>query len=261
LEGLMLQTIPVHAEGARYTAPLLYLPELWAPARVWLPAATFFGHRGWEGELLELRGAGDLEMRTAGVIDHARRLPQPPVVIGHGAGALVALAASRRGGVAAAVLIAPLIPGSAPVRGLTRRWEALLALALGRPIPPPSPPAACRLFGEVPPGLEAETVRAVLDVVRGGPPSPARLDVPALVVAGALDPLLPPGAAAGLAASLGADLIEIPGAGHWPILAPAWQRTVAAVHRWLVQRLGEPLLDLYADAMAERDAGGDPDAE
>jgi hypothetical protein len=26
------------------------------------------------------------------------------------------------------------------------------------------------------------------------------------------------------------------------------------VHRWLVRRLGEPLLDLYAETMAERDA-------
>jgi pimeloyl-ACP methyl ester carboxylesterase len=257
----MLRATPVHAESARYAAPLLYLPELWAPAEVWLPAATFFGHRGWEGELLELRGIGGLETRAAAVVDHASRLPRPPVVIGHGAGALVALAASRRGATAAAVLIAPLVPGSPPVRGLTRRWEALLALALGRAVPPPQPAAARRLFGEVPAGLDVEAARAVLDIVRGRRPTAAGLDVPTLVVAGERDPLLAPAAAAGLAASLAADVIEIPGAGHWPILAPAWQRTVTVVHRWLVQRLGEPLLDLYADAMAERDAGGETDAE
>jgi hypothetical protein len=36
-----------------------------------------------------------------------------------------------------------------------------------------------------------------------------------------------------------------------------WQGTVDLLHRWLVRRLGEPLLEFHAEAMAERDAGGD----
>jgi len=34
---------------------------------------------------------------------------------------------------------------------------------------------------------------------------------------------------------------------------------VTLVHRWLVQRLGEPLLETYAEAMAKREADDDAD--
>jgi pimeloyl-ACP methyl ester carboxylesterase len=253
----MLQATPVHAESARYSASLVLLPELWAPARIWLPAATFFGHRGWESELIELRGTGGLAERTAAVVDHVRRLQHPAALVGHGAGALVALAAAQAGVAAAVVLIAPLVPRSAGVRILTRRWDAVAALALGRAMPPPRDAAARRAFGELPAQLDVDSARAVLEAVRGEPPAPRPISVPALVVAGDRDPLLPAPAAAALASSLGADHVAIPGAAHWPILAPAWQRTVAEVHRWLVRRLGESLLDFYAEAMAERATDAD----
>jgi pimeloyl-ACP methyl ester carboxylesterase len=254
----MLRATPVHAESARYAASLLFLPELWTPAEVWRPVASFLGHRGWESELIHLRGAGDLRSRVESVVAHARRLPRPPILIGHGAGAIVALDSARTGAASAAVLIAPLVRGSAAVGALTRRWDAIAASLLGRSIPPPRGEAARRTFGESPDGLDVETARAVFDVVRGRPGTFRPVDVPTLVLAGAHDPLLPPDAAAGLAATLGAEHAEIAAAAHWPILAPAWQRTADTVHRWLVRRLGEPLLELYAEMMAERDpAEGD----
>jgi pimeloyl-ACP methyl ester carboxylesterase len=77
--------------------------------------------------------------------------------------------------------------------------------------------------------------------------------VPTLVVGGEYDPLLPRNAGIALASMLGAEHVEIPGAGHWPLLPPCWRSTVGIVHRWLVHRLGEPLLDLYAEAMADRE--------
>src|SRR5262245_42824001 len=252
----MLQAIPFPADSARYAASLLLLPDLWAPARLWQPMASFLGHRGWEGSLVELRGTGDMAARGAALAGLARVAPAAPVLIGHGAGALVALDAARSCPAVALVLIAPLLPGTRPVRALTRRWEVLAALVRGKPVPPPRGASARRLYGEIPEGLDAESPRAVLDVVRGRARISASPGMPTLVLAGDRDPLLAPDAAARLASALAAERIEIPGAGHWPILAPAWQRTVAAVHRWLVQRLGEPLLDLYSEAMAERDADG-----
>jgi pimeloyl-ACP methyl ester carboxylesterase len=250
----MLRVTSVHAESARYAASLLFLPELWTPAEAWLPVASFLGHRGWESQLIHLRDAGDLRARVESVMAAARRLPHPPILIGHGAGAIVALDAARAGAASAAILVAPLVPGSAPVGVLTRRWDAIAASLLGRAIPPPRGASARRIFGESPEGLDVEPARAVFDVVRGRLRTFRPLDVPTLVVVGTHDPLLPPDAAAALAAALGAEHAEIAGAAHWPILAPAWQRTADAVHRWLVQRLGEPLLELYAEMMAERDA-------
>jgi len=49
----------------------------------------------------------------------------------------------------------------------------------------------------------------------------------------------------------------VEGAGHWPHVGPTWAALVNLVHRWLIQRLGAPLLEQYADAMAERDADDD----
>src|SRR5262249_41727239 len=142
----MLEATPIRAESPRYGASLLFLPELWAPARLWLPVASFLGHRGWEGQALELRRTGGLSARVAAVVAHARALPARPVLIGHGAGAIVALEAARAGAGVAAVLLAPLVAGSAPVRAITRRREAMVALLLGRPMPPPRGTA----FGEPP---------------------------------------------------------------------------------------------------------------
>jgi pimeloyl-ACP methyl ester carboxylesterase len=76
----------------------------------------------------------------------------------------------------------------------------------------------------------------------------------ALVVHGGRDPLLSAAAAARLAGELGADACELPDAGHWPLLGASWQACVRHVHTWLVRRLGEPLLELYEEAMADRDA-------
>jgi hypothetical protein len=57
-----------------------------------------------------------------------------------------------------------------------------------------------------------------------------------------------------LAGTVAAEVHVLESAGHWPFAGPCWQNAVALVHRWLVQRLGEPLLELYAETMAERDA-------
>jgi pimeloyl-ACP methyl ester carboxylesterase len=77
--------------------------------------------------------------------------------------------------------------------------------------------------------------------------------VPALVVAGEHDPLLAPADAGVLAEALGAEIRVLVGAGHWPLAGPMWQGAVDLVHRWVVQTLGEPLLELHAETMAERE--------
>jgi len=218
-----------------------------------MPIGGFLGHRGWDGSLVELRGSGGIADRAATLARHVATFEHPPVLIGHGAGGVVALEVARTSPLAAVVLMAPIVPGSAPCRRLTARWDAVWAIALGRDVPPPRGGHAQRVYGEVPADLAGETPRAVLDVVRGRCEGPRPLSVPGLVIAGSADPLLPPEAAVGLASTLGAEREEIPGAGHWPMLQPGWRATAAIVHRWLVRRLGEPLLDFYAEAMAERE--------
>jgi pimeloyl-ACP methyl ester carboxylesterase len=254
----MLTAEPAHAEGARYAANLVFLPGLWAGPESWRAVASYLGHRGWEGMLLDLRGVpGGVEARGGAVAEFAATLPAPPVLVGHDAGALVALVAAARGPVLASVLLGPLVPATVAAHRLVRSPAARLALLLGRPVPPPgdstlatwsAPPAARRALAPEPASLVRATMRGA------PPPAPSQ---PTLTLVGDHDPMVPLPAARTFATSLGAELQVLEGAGHWPHAGPGWQQVVAIVHRWLVQRLGAPLLERYAEAMEERDAEGE----
>src|SRR5438046_2594297 len=130
----------------------------------------------------------------------------------------------------------------------------------GSPVPAPVGPAAAA-WADLPPALRASTgpedATAVREIVWGRVRPVAAAGVPTLVVAGAGDPLLSPPAADALARSLGAELRVLEGAGHWSLAGAGWQPTVSLVHRWLVQRLGEPLLETYAEALADREPSDD----
>ena len=258
----MLAIIPLHAEGARYSADLVFLPGLWSAPAVWRPAASYLAHRGWEGRIVGFgEVAGGLEARGAAVAAHLRQRSRPAVLVAHDAGAAVALHAASLRPVAAVVLVAPLDPTSPAVRTITRRWDVVAALLLGRALPPPAGAAAVRCYGSLPPevasGLVPERADAVLDVVRGRVEL-ARPGVPAALVSTEQDPLVPD--PAGLACRLGADHLVLRSHGHWPLGGPGWRPAAAVLHRWLVRRLGEELLELHAEAMAERDADDDPSA-
>src|SRR6059058_3468513 len=141
------------------------------------------------------------------------------------------------------------------------RPGTFLQLLLARPVPPPGVRAAAPLCGElaaplcraVVASLAPESPRVLREVVRPRTPPAAVAGVPALVVTGDRDPLLPAPAAAAFARALGAEHQSLDGAGHWLFAGPAWQRGVGLVHRWIIQRLGEPLLERYAEAMTERE--------
>jgi len=242
-------------EGPRYTAPMVCLPALWAGPASWRSAGALLAHRGWHCHLVDIRGVpGGIAGRGTAVGAYAATLGAPPVLVGHDAGALVALATAGRTPIAALVLVAPL---HAP-RAIRLGARGTLALVLGRPVPPPvasdwldllAPDAAV-----VRAGLGPEDARAVREALSGRGASDAVPSVPTLVVAGTHDRLLPPSAASTVARALGAELASVDGGGHWLLAGAAWQATVRLVHRWLVQALGEPLLDRYAEAMAERAA-------
>jgi pimeloyl-ACP methyl ester carboxylesterase len=261
---LTAETLP--AEGARYTATLLLLPELWAGPAAWRGCASFLAHRGWTCHLLDPRRLGaDMEARAAAVAEYAAAIEERTVLVGHGAGAILALGAARRRPPAALVLLGPLPAGSPGARALVLRPRALMALVAGTRVPPPARRAADLLLGGLPPagqaavasGLAPDAAPAVRDVVWGRWRPPAVPGVPALVVSGDRDRLLPPARAAAFARAIGARHEVLPEAGHWILAGPAWQRTVALVHRWLVQELGAALLELYEEAMAEREVEPD----
>jgi pimeloyl-ACP methyl ester carboxylesterase len=156
--------------------------------------------------------------------------------------------------------VTPLVPGSRGARELTLGLGSAIPLLLGRPVPAPHGYQENLLLGGLPDAIRAgvradlhpDAAAAVWETARGVPAATAGAG-PTLVVSGGRDPLLPAPDAAALAAALGAEHVVLPDAGAWPINEPGWQAVVGAVHRWIVQRLGAPLLELYPEAMAARE--------
>jgi pimeloyl-ACP methyl ester carboxylesterase len=75
---------------------------------------------------------------------------------------------------------------------------------------------------------------------------------PTLVLRGAEDRIVSLEDVHGFAGELGAETVDVPAHGHWLLDPPASEECVDRIHRWLVRQLGEDLLELHAEAMAER---------
>lgn len=255
----MLTAEVVPPEGARYASTLLLVPGLWAAPSGWRRCAGFLAHRGWECHVVDVRAVpGGIAARAASVAEYARGVEGRAVLIGHDAGAWVAAHAARPANAAAVVLVAPLVPGRSPVRGIAFDLRVLWALLAGRPVPAPGV-AAERLWSEVPGRpVPVQTFPddpvAVREVLWGRVGAAGAAGVPTLVVSGQHDPFLAPDSAAALAGRLGGEATVLPEAGHWPLGPRFFQATAGVIHRWVVRQLGAPLLELYPEAMAARDA-------
>jgi pimeloyl-ACP methyl ester carboxylesterase len=245
----MPRTIAVHPEGARYAHSLVFIPGLWTRAEALRPVASFLGHRGWAGLIVEPGRTAGVAAAAADVTEVARGLPNPAILVGHDAGGLIALAAAGRPEVAGVVWLAPLEP---PARDLTRilgAWRLAASLLGRRDVARPLGEAGDVLFGPTPAdGLrEREAVAFVRDVVRGRRPVPPATGPPMAVVVGERDRM---GARVAVA---GARRLVVEGAGRWLLGGERWQAVAGTIHRWLVHELGAPNLELYEEAMAERD--------
>jgi pimeloyl-ACP methyl ester carboxylesterase len=255
----MVVATAVHPEGPRYGASLVFLPGLWSSAQVWKPVASFLAHRGWAGTLLDdvRAGGGGIAARADRVAAHSRALASPPILVGHDAGATIALAAAGRVAVRALVLVSPLVPGARGTHALTWSRGLPWALVRRRPVGTPGGAVGAAFAKGRPPDASAaspgEDPRLLAELSRRRRDARPLPMPPTVVLRGGTDPFVSPDDARGLASSLDADLQEIPERGHWLIAPPAWQDCAGRIHRWLIQRLGEAELEFYAEAMADRE--------
>jgi pimeloyl-ACP methyl ester carboxylesterase len=232
----------VQPESARFTASLLFVHGLWSDAAVWRRPMGYFAHRGWQCHALNLHTALDDASSAAACAESiaslCRSLQPPPILIGHDAGALLALSCSDPPPVAI-VAIAPLVPqaqrrlSAAPAREWPQRWAAWR----GRAVPPPRDVMAW--FGRPQAPHQAGESAAFLAAVDRLVPRPPT--VPSLFVIPDDDAVAAPAEQAEMARRLGAETLCLPG-GHGLPIADGWETCVAMVHRWLVQRLGASLL-------------------
>lgn len=228
-------------ESERFTAPLVLVHGLWAGAAVWRRFASYLAHRGWRCVALERRADAELDLGAhADDLGTAiAALDAPPVVVGHDLGALLALRCAERA--RAIVALAPLVaPPLAATPQALQRAGTWLTRWRGTPLSPPP-------FG-YPLRDRTEPAALIKQVLAGELPPPTRSAAPCAVFAVQDDPITALPAARALADHVGAELHALPGADHCAVLAPGWEAYVAAIHRWIIQRLGVDLLALYDES-------------
>ena len=140
----MSRTVCIEPENGRYRADLVFLHGLWTTPDIWQPAALGLAHRGWRCHLLDMREGGDtvsLEQWSRSTADFISGCETPPILIGHDAGALVALALAESSLPRAVVADSPLLVGAPQ---LQPRLASTIARWRNAKLPPPSAAAPKR---------------------------------------------------------------------------------------------------------------------
>jgi pimeloyl-ACP methyl ester carboxylesterase len=182
--------------------------------------------------------------------------PEPPVLLGHSMGGLVAQLAARKASIRALVLLAPSPPwgvaGSSleeaatafgvqmmgafssgalqPDKGLMR------AYSLDRVPKAEREEAVARLRPESALAVR-ETLNWWLDPFMTTSVGPGAIHAPSLVISGQGDVVHSPGTARATAERLGATFKTMPGMSHWLVGEPGWEDVAQAALRWLVEEV------------------------
>ena len=241
----------VEPESAKFTAPLVLIHGLWGTAGIWRGFTGYLAHRGWLCVSVQLHRDGSAGGPTslAGHVENLRRLlvalPAPAVLVGYDLGALLALLLADAGVAAVALspIVTPLMPRSELKRVVAgSRTDRLLGRLFLAPPRRWRHVYSDRRSELEPAALLDELQRLDVDVPR----LPA--SVPGLIMVGGRDALTSADAARALADRINAELRIEPEAGHALPVEPAWERRVSEIHKWVVQRLGRPLLALFDDS-------------
>ena len=179
-------------------------------------------------------------------------LPEPPVLLGHSMGGLVAQLAARRTNLRALVLLAPSPPWGVGATSLEEAVTAFGVQMLGPfssgALQPDRSLMRAYSLDRVPKAereaavarLRPESAQAVRETLNWwldpfmttslGPGAPA---APALVISGEGDVVHSPGTARAVADRLGATFKTMPGMSHWLVGEPGWEAVAKAALQWL----------------------------
>ena len=235
----------------------------WAFARFRAP----FEASGLEVLAPDLRGHGADEPTDAvsgvSMADYAADIarlcaaaPEPPVLLGHSMGGLVAQLAARRTSLKALVLLAPSPPWGVGATSLEEAATAFGVQMLGPfasgALPPERGLMRAYSLDRMPPAereaavarLRPESAQAVretlnwwLDPFMTTSVGPGTLGIPVLVISGEGDVVHSPGTARAVADRLGATFKAMPGMSHWLVGEPGWEGVAQTALRWLEEKV------------------------
>jgi pimeloyl-ACP methyl ester carboxylesterase len=224
---------------------------------------TPFEAAGFQVLAPDLRGhaAGDPSSAVVGVsmADFAadiatlcQSLPEPPILLGHSMGGLVAQLAARRAQVRALVLLAPSPPWGVAHSSLEEAATAFGVQMMGPfssgALQPEKSLMRAYSLDRMPKAereaaverLRPESARAVretlnwwLDPFMTTSVGPGAITAPSLVICGQGDVVHSPSTAKATATRLGATLRIMPGMSHWLVGEPGWDGVADTALRWL----------------------------
>ncbi len=206
-------------------------------------------------------GAGEREQGVIGVsmTDYAAdvaklcdSLPEPPVLLGHSMGGLVAQLAARRSKIRALVLLAPSPPWGVAASSLEEAATAfgvqfmgaftsgalqperslMRSYSLDRLSRDDREAAIAQLRPESGQAVR-ETLNWWLDPFMTTSVGPGPMAVPSLVLCGERDLVHSPATAKAVAERIAADFEILPGMSHWLVGEPGWEAVAGKVLAWL----------------------------
>lgn len=186
------------------------------------------------------------------IAELATGLEEPPVLVGHSLGGLVALLAAAKARTAGLILLAPSPPWGVPGATMEEAVSALSLYALGPywalPIAPDYPTFRRYCVDRLPRAerralyarLASESGRAIfetlnwwLDPFMTTFARPERIGAPILAISGARDVIHPPATVRDAARRLGARLEVMSEMSHWLIGEPGWRDVADRCLDWL----------------------------
>jgi pimeloyl-ACP methyl ester carboxylesterase len=179
-------------------------------------------------------------------------LPEPPVLLGHSMGGLVAQLAARKAPIRALVLLAPSPPwgvagssleeaatafgvqmmGAFSSGALQPEKSLMRTYSLDRMPKAEQEAAVARLRPESALAVR-ETLNWWLDPFMSTSVGPGAMTAPSLVICGQGDVVHSPTTAKATAERIGATFKVMPGMSHWLVGEPGWENVAETALRWL----------------------------
>jgi pimeloyl-ACP methyl ester carboxylesterase len=241
--------------------PLLFVHGAYSGAWVWEPHfMPWFAAKGWACHAMSLRGHGKSTGRKRveefGIRDFVddvlaviATFDEPPVLIGHSLGALVAQYCLARAPLAGLALLAAVPPtGMAAVNSWLALTDPLLCFhmagiaSFGKRWIAPEANVEALFAGPVTETqwtflkrrYQRESSRALIEAQLPSPvPSAMAGRTPTLVIAPARDRLIPAETGRFTALYHGGSYVLVPGLGHALMLDQGWEGAAEPLHTWL----------------------------
>ncbi len=243
--------------------PILFVHGAWHGAWCWAEHfLPYLAEHGYVSYALSLRGhgtsAGRERLRWTRIADYvadvarvASQLPQPPILVGHSMGGLIAQKYLETYSAPAAVLLA-----SVPVSGVLR---TTLRIALRHPLPFIKANLTWSLFPIIGASklmreaffgadmsaeqvnayfarMQDESYLAFLDMLVFNLPRPSRVKTPLLVLGAAHDTIFYPSEIEETARAYNTRAEIFPNMAHDMMLEPGWQSVADHIIQWLQAR-------------------------